>query len=606
MCGISGIIDQKPVTRNLLTSIANLEYRGYDSCGMAMLNGKGIEVRKNTGGVEEVRSREKLDTMTGNLGIAHTRWATHGGVTTENAHPHLSQNGEFAIVHNGIISNYQKLRERLIGEGLQFRSTTDTEVFVNLVEEAFAQKNDVLGAFLEALKQIQGTYSIVLLSSHDPEHLYCVKQDSPLIIGLGEGCNYIGSDINAFLEHTRKAVVLDDGEFAVISRERYEISDVGKREEREKSILQIDWDTETTKKGGFSHYMIKEIFDEPQTARQALDVPQEQIKQLAEMFQNAPHAYLMGVGTTFFICQMAQYLFSSLSKKYFPAISSDEFNGVVPVSSGELVLAVSQSGETFDTKFSLNVAHEMGAKTAAIVNVMGSSISRMVDHVIMQGSGPEICVVSTKAALAQALLLLRTALELGNREGCLDSKSFQSHQKELESFPELISILLNEKSGFMRNLARITSSVQNWIFLGCGIYYPVAMESALKMKEVTYLHAEGMPAGFLKHGTLSMIEESVHSLFFVPPPAEVDLHNRTIIAIEEIKTRGGTLVGLYFEGDSQAKSLLDHAVELPPVPSLIAPFVQMILAQMFAYYTALDLKRNIDKPRNLAKSVTVG
>ncbi|MDP7498335.1 MAG: glutamine--fructose-6-phosphate transaminase (isomerizing) [SAR324 cluster bacterium] len=606
MCGISGIIDHHPVTRNLVTSIANLEYRGYDSCGMALLNGKGIEVRKNTGGVQEVRSREKLDNMTGNLGIAHTRWATHGGVTPENAHPHLSQSGDFAIVHNGIISNYQKLRERLIGEGIEFRSTTDSEVFVNLVEEAYEQKKDVLGAFLEALKQIQGTYSIVLLSAHDPENLYCVKQDSPLIIGLGEGCNYIGSDINAFLEHTRKAVVLDDGEFAVISRDSYEISDVGKREEREKSILQIDWDTETTKKGGFSHYMIKEIFDEPQTARQALDVPQEQISQLVEMFQNAPRAYLMGVGTTFFICQMAQYLFSSLSQRYFPAISADEFNGVVPVVSDDLVLAVSQSGETFDTKFSLNSAREKGARTAAIVNVMGSSISRLVDHVIMQGSGPEICVVSTKAALAQALLLLRTALELGFREGCLDSSTLRDHVQELETFPELISKLLNEKSGFLRNLARTTSSVQNWIFLGCGIYFPVAMESALKMKEVTYLHAEGMPAGFLKHGTLSMIEASVHSLFFIPPPADVELHNRTMIAIEEIKTRGGTLVGLHFEGDSQAASLLDHAVALPEVPLLLAPFVEMILAQMFAYYTALDLKRNIDKPRNLAKSVTVG
>ena len=606
MCGISGIVHTESITRSLLSSIANLEYRGYDSCGVALLNGNGIEVRKNTGGVEEVRSKERLELMSGNLGIAHTRWATHGGVNRENAHPHLSQSGEFAIVHNGIISNYQQLRERLGAAGMVFRSTTDSEVFVNLVEEAYARQGEVLSAFLSALKQIQGTYSIVLMSLHDPDHLYCVKQDSPLIIGLGEGCNFIGSDVNAFIEHTRKAVVMDDGEYAFVGRDHYEIHDIQNQKICRKSLLQIEWDTETTKKGGYSHYMIKEIFDEPQTVRYALDVPRQQIQELALMFSKASRGYLTGVGTTFYVCQAAQYFFSRLSGRYFPSVSSDEFAGVVPLHEGDLVLAVSQSGETYDTKTALNSAQKQGAVTAAIVNVMGSTISRMTDHVIMQGSGPEICVVSTKAALAQVVLLLRTSLELGLIEGELDEDVYASLEKDLNAFPEALSIMLNEKSGFLRNLARLTSSVKNWLFLGCGIYYPVAMESALKMKEVTYLHAEGMSAGFLKHGTLSMIESSVHSLFFVPMPEEKQLHERTLIAIEEIKTRGGTLVGLFFEGDSEADALLDHAVELPHVPVLLAPLLEMVMAQMFAYYTALDLKRNIDKPRNLAKSVTVG
>ncbi len=606
MCGISGIVHSQTITHSLLTSIKNLEYRGYDSCGMALLNGSEIEVRKNTGGVDEVQAKEHFHRMQGNLGIAHTRWATHGGVTRENAHPHLSSNGKFAIVHNGIISNYQELRERLSAEGMQFRSSTDTEVFANLVEQAFEQTDSTVSAFLHALKKVEGTYAIVLMSRHDPEHLYCVKQDSPLIIGLGEGCNYVGSDINAFLEHTRKAVVLEDGECAILGNECCEIRDVEKQVLKEKSILHIDWDRETTKKGGFSHYMIKEIFDEPQTVRQALDVPEEQVRQLAGMLRQAPQTYLIGVGTTFFVCQTAQYYFRLLSDRFFPAISSDEFPDMAPVRENDLVLAVSQSGETYDTKYSLNFAKKNRAKTAAIVNVMGSSISMLVDFVIMQGSGPEICVVSTKAALAQVVLTIRTALLLGHMDGVLDAEANAMHERDLAAFPEQISTILNEKSGFLRNLARATSKVEHWLFLGCGIYYPIAMESALKMKEVTYRHAEGMPAGFLKHGTLSLIEPAVHSLFFIPLPEQQNLHSRTMIAIEEIKTRGGTVAGLHFQGDSHAASLLDHAIELPPVPPLVAPLLEMILAQLFSYYTALELKRKIDKPRNLAKSVTVG
>ena len=605
MCGISGIVHSENFGRNLLNSIRNLEYRGYDSCGVAVIQNGKIDLRKNIGGIDDVNLKERLDQMQGKIGIAHTRWATHGGVTQENAHPHLSANRKFAVVHNGIISNYQQLRERLLSEGVCFDSLTDTEVFVNLLEKSYTECNDLEQAFLAALQQIEGSFSIVMLSSHDPEHLYCVKKESPLLLGLGEGCNYVGSDINAFLEYTKKAIVLDEGEYVILGPNEYQVHSLKTGKKLKKNVLHIDWDLETSKKGGFSHYMLKEIFDEPQTVRQGMQIPKEQIVAMAEMFADSSRSYMMGVGTTYYVASISQYYFSAIADCYYSALSSDEFS-VVDIKQGDMVLAISQSGETYDTKTALVYAKERGAKTAAIVNVMGSAISMMADQVIMQGSGPEICVVSTKAALAQTFIMVRVALELGLIRRKIKQKEYKKFQNEMQEFSELIEIVLNEQSGFVRNIARDTSHVEHWLFLGCGVYYPVAMESALKMKEVTYQHAEGMPAGFLKHGTLSMVEPALHTLFFVPPPEQKELHKRTLIAMEQVKSRGGTVIAIIFQGDELAQKLVSQSINLPAVSTLFAPLLQMIIAQMFAYYAALDLGRNIDKPRNLAKSVTVG
>ena len=605
MCGISGIVHSENFGRNLLNSIRNLEYRGYDSCGVAVIQNGKIDLRKNIGGIDDVNLKERLDQMQGKIGIAHTRWATHGGVTQENAHPHLSANRKFAVVHNGIISNYQQLRDVMLSEGVCFESLTDTEVFVNLLEKSYTERNDLEQAFLAALQQIEGSFSIVMLSSHDPEHLYCVKKESPLLLGLGEECNYVGSDINAFLEYTRKAIVLDEGEYVILGPNDYQVRNLKTGKKLKKNVLHIDWDIETSKKGGFSHYMLKEIFDEPQTVRQAMQIPRQQIVRMAEMFADSSRSYMMGVGTTYYVASISQYYFSDLAGCYYSALSSDEFS-VIDIKKGDMVLAISQSGETYDTKTALVSAKKRGAKTGAIVNVMGSAISMMVDQVIMQGSGPEICVVSTKAALAQTFIMLRVAIELGLIRKKIKLKDYKKFQKEMQEFSEIIEIVLNEQSGFVRNIARDTSHVKNWLFLGCGVYYPVAMESALKMKEVTYQHAEGMPAGFLKHGTLSMVEPALHTLFFVPPPEQKELHKRTLIAMEQVKSRGGTVIAIIFQGDELAQKLASQSIKLPVVTSLFAPFLQMIIAQMFAYYAALDLGRNIDKPRNLAKSVTVG
>ena len=301
MCGISGIVDSEPIGTRLFTSIRNLEYRGYDSCGIATLHEGQINARKNTGGVDEVNSTEQLDQLPGTIGIAHTRWATHGGVTQENAHPHLSMRNEFAIAHNGIISNYQRLREQLVQQGFEFRSLTDSEVISNLLENAFYEEQDVEQALQSTLKKLEGTFGLVMISLHDPERIYAAKRESPLMVGLGEGTNYVGSDINAFLEYTRRAWVLEDGEYAVLGRERVIIRKFPSGKMVQKQVLQIEWDLETTKKGGYSHYMIKEIFDEPQTIRQVLKVPDEQIQKLADTLTGATQTYLIGIGTTFYI-----------------------------------------------------------------------------------------------------------------------------------------------------------------------------------------------------------------------------------------------------------------------------------------------------------------
>ena len=606
MCGISGVIGANSnAGKILLSSLRNLEYRGYDSCGIAVLEDDKIKIKKHIGTVDEVNAKERLSNMSGNIGIAHTRWATHGGVTKENAHPHPSTSTEFVVVHNGIISNYMQLREELQKSGITFVSDTDTEVISHLLEQKYRQFGEIEVAFVETLHTLEGSFALAVMSIHDRDRLYCAKQDSPLILGIGEGRNFIGSDINAFLEYTRNTIIMDDGEYAIVSQHHYEVKKQHNQHVVQKKQMIIEWDVETTRKGGFHHYMLKEIFDEPSTITQALKVPQKDIEHLASMIHDSKICYLLGVGTTNYVAMVAQYYFSHFAQVYLPTISSDEFRELAIIDAQDMVLAISQSGETYDTKKGIDLAKSQGAKTAAVVNVMGSSLSNIVDYAIMQGSGPEICVVSTKAALAQVTILLRTALTLGKQKGILQLEQFEEYQLLLEEFPQQIQSNLNEQSGFIRNLARKNSKVHDWLFLGCGVYYPIALESALKMKEVTYLHAEGMGGGFLKHGTLAMVEASLNSLFFIPPPEDKILHERTLIAVEEVKARGGAVLGLMFQHDEQAKKLVEQAILLPRVSFLVAPMLQMIMAQLLSYYCALDLGRNIDKPRNLAKSVTV-
>lgn len=602
MCGISGVAGYENIAAILLNSIKNLEYRGYDSCGVALLEGDRIEVRKNTGTIEEVEKKERLTEPKGKLGIAHTRWATHGKVTKLNAHPHTSCNGDFVLVHNGIVSNYKELKEELESKGHIFRSETDTEVIVHLIEERHAQLADAELALVEAVKRLEGSYALALISIYEPEKIFFAKKESPLILGIGSGLNFLGSDFNAFIDYTKDAVILEDGEYGAISREGYYVREVQSQELKTKEIIKIAWDAEMSKKGGYPHYMLKEVYEQPQAVLNALAIEEEEINDIAKRTVASRIFYLLGAGTTYYVCMAGQYFFNAIARRYAAAINSDEFRHLAEVGPGAFALAISQSGETFDTLSALKFARDSGATTAAIVNVMGSSMTRAVDTLVMQRSGPEICVVSTKAAMGQMIILLRLALEVAKLDGILTQREKSAIEAQIGLLPEYIQKVLNERSGFIHNISRSYCHINNWLFIGRGIYYPIALESALKMKETAYLHAEGMAAGFLKHGTLALIEEGVLTVAFIPRKEESELYSATMGSVEEIRARKGFVIGIAFDDEA---ATFDERLLLPQVPPLIAPFVELVAGQLLAYFTATTLKRDIDKPRSLAKSVTV-
>ncbi len=605
MCGISGAVGHKDISQDLFEGIRNLEYRGYDSCGVALMNSTKLIVKKNVGGVEEVYQKDNVLRYKSHLGIAHTRWATHGKVTRDNTHPMVSTDKAFAVVHNGIISNYRTLRSQLQKEGVKFSSETDTEVVPHLMQKLFKETGNVEKAFKKMLNMLEGTYAVVLITKYHPDVIFCARRESPLMLGIGDEVKYVGSDFNAFIEHTKNAVIIEDDEYVVLTRDSYTVKNFVTGEEIEKPITKIEWDSETSKKGGYPHYMLKEIYEQPQTILNALEVDEKALDDVVD-YMKERDTYLVGVGTTFYVANYAKYIFSQLTGRFFPSISSDEFVALSPVDRNSLVLAISQSGETYDTITALKHAKAKGAKTAAVVNVIGSTLSRMVDRVILQGSGPEICVISTKAALAQMVILTNLAMRLALKTRKMTKKEYNEGIRALKELPEIIGNVLNERSGFIHRIAHNYKNIRHWLYLGRGIYYPVALESALKMKEVAYVHAEGMPGGFLKHGTLAMIDPDIYSVIFMPPPSDKELYESTLSSVEEIRARSGFVLGIHFDERGKNRDLFSEELILPAVPPLVAPLLQLVLAQLFAYFTATSLKRNVDKPRSLAKSVTVG
>ncbi|SVC36832.1 uncharacterized protein METZ01_LOCUS289686, partial [marine metagenome] len=399
-----------------------------------------------------------------------------------------------------------------IREGHRFVSETDTEVVPHLLEKFFRKTQNVEKAFLRTLNQIEGTFAIAVISTHHSGQIYCAKRESPLMLGIGDELKFVGSDFNSFIDHTKNAVIIDDDEYAIVSRDSYVVKNYLTQEEVNKTITKIEWDSETSKKGGYPHYMLKEIYEQPQTVNNALDIEQRSMDEMVDLLHNSSNVYLVGVGTTFYVAKYAKYLFSFLAGKFFPSVSSDEFIALANLDTKTLLLAISQSGETYDTISALKQAQAKKAKTAAVVNVMGSTIARMVDKVILQGSGPEICVISTKAALSQMVLMNLLALKLGLKNKTINRTRYRKHIDALHELPGIIQSILNERSGFIHRLAHQYSKARNWLYLGRGIYYPIALESALKMKEVAYIHAEGMPGGFLKHGTLALIDSDMYTI----------------------------------------------------------------------------------------------
>ncbi|MBN1296330.1 glutamine--fructose-6-phosphate transaminase (isomerizing) [bacterium] len=602
MCGIVGIIGSSRISPRLIQSLLNLEYRGYDSCGLAILNNGVIDVRKDTGPVHQVAEQLRFSEMDGCAGIGHTRWATTGTVTRANAHPHLDNSGEFALVHNGIIANYRALRQKLQHAGHRFLSETDTEVLVHLLAHKYAETGILDEAIRRMCRELEGTFALAVISNHEPDRIFAARHESPLIVGIGTGENYIGSDFNAILDYTRNVIPIHDGELVILSRDSVSIRRLDTGEKIQREFVKLNWDPELSQKGGYPHYMLKEIHEQPNTVEAALTMDPEKLEAMCIKIQNARRVYLIGVGTTFYVALTAQYYFRRLTGRHCIALSSDEFEHVAEVDEHTLVIAFSQSGETYDTLHALRYAKNAGSHTAAIINVLGSSMVHEVEMVIMQQSGPEICVLSTKAAIAQIVIALRLALEVGKATGELSTHAFNDHLEQLNKLSTRVRRVINETKGFVNTIARETKKIRNWLFIGRGIYSAVAMESALKMKEVTYHHAEGIPGGFMKHGTIALIEDGFGSIFFLPPQSEANLYHHSIANAEEIKSRHGFIVGFGF---GEPSDLFDHQIRLDDYDPLTAPILLLVLGQLFSYYSAVVLKRNVDRPRSLAKSVTV-
>ena len=606
MCGITGIVAQRNISEELFEGMQNLEYRGYDSAGIAVLCDGRLEVRKDAGKLAEVEGQQQLSAMRGTVGIAHTRWATHGGVCQANAHPHVSADGCFAIVHNGVIENYLALKATLQEKGYTFQSETDSEVIVHLIAAYHDQGYSVEEALVATTRQLHGAFAFALLTTHTPDTLWCARHESPLVIGVGEATCYLASDVNAFARYTRQAVFLNDREYAVLRPHDCTVKSLRTAAALPRVTVPITWSNgHRVDKGSYPHFMLKEIHEGADCISAALAIPSAEIAALAQRLRTSRRLYFTGMGTAYYVALLAQYYFASVADCYVPVISADEFPTLAQVAPGSLTLAVSQSGETYDTLKALRYAKAQGGETAAIVNAPGSSMTREVDQVVLQGAGPEICVLSTKSTISQVTILLRLALELARQRGHLDAAHYHEHYRALEDLPDTLRKMYGTLIPALRRISHTYNQIQNWLFIGRGIYSAVALESALKFKEVSYLHAEGMSGGFLKHGTIALIDDHTHSLAFLPAADEPELLQATLANIQEIRARGGLVIGVHQHEDPAIRASFADEIIVPSAPALVTPLIHLTAGQMLAYYTALALGRNIDKPRALAKSVTV-
>ncbi|UXM84620.1 glutamine--fructose-6-phosphate transaminase (isomerizing) [Methanococcus aeolicus] len=618
MCGIIGYIGNQQASPILLNGLKRLEYRGYDSCGIGIIdntnpNDINIIIKKNIGKVNEVSAKEDFSNMNGYVGISHDRWGTHGKITKENAHPHTDCNNNLCVVHNGIISNYAELKTILMDKGHKFKSETDTEIIPHLIEEELKKydipsENDYIYAIKEALKKIDGTYAILILNKNFPNMLVGVKNESPLIVGLKENEYFLGSDISAFLEWTKDIIPLEDGDIVILKKDdnnsdangtsanlSYKIynNDIDATNKRKK--ITIEWDIESAEKGGYEHFMLKEIMEEPEIIKDSSKISTSEIKKLAKEMKNYDKIYIVAMGTSLNASMVAEYWFSNHNKLIIPCDSS-EFLVKGIIDENTLVIGITQSGETYDTIKALKYAKKQGAKTATIVNVLGSSATREADIIIMMGSGIEISVCATKTYMSQLMILYRLFIEYGLVIG----KDMSKYQQEMENIPNYIKEVIGEKE--RENIKHIAKNLtaSNYLFISKGVNLPNSLEGALKFKEITYLHAEGMSSGFLKHGTISLIDENMDTVVLIPP-TKSELFKSVLANIEEIKARNGKIIGV-----SPVESQnIENIIKVPDVMEEVSPFVYAPACQLLAYYKAVEMGRDVDKPRGLAKSVTV-
>ena len=616
MCGIVAYLGKKSAQVTLVEGLKRLEYRGYDSAGLALLAGGAIKIKKTAGRITSLEKiLDKSDTFE-TLGIGHTRWATHGAPNTINAHPHLDYTGKIAVVHNGIIENYDTLKTWLQSEGVTFASETDTEVISNLIGYFYAKngssqtgQNKFEWAVQRALHEVHGTYGLAILCSDFPDMLIGAKKGSPLILGVGDGEYILASDASAIVEHTTRAVYLADNEMVTITSEGFHTKTV-ENVVVAKDLKQIEFSLEQIELDGFTHHMLKEIFEQPKSLKTCmggrLDTRNARIRlggisACQRELTRTKRIILTGCGTAFHAGLVGEFLMENLARIPTETEYASEFRYRNPIiEDGTVVIAISQSGETADTLAAIEQAKERGATVLGIVNVVGSSIARTTDAGIYLHAGPEIGVASTKAFTAQVAVLTMLAIELGRRKH-LSSDEAANYIKELSLIPEKISRVL-EQSEHIKEIAAANLDKENWLFLGRGFNYPVALEGALKLKEISYIHAEGLPAAEMKHGPIALIVEGMPAVFIAPAGPQ---YEKIMGNIMEVRARGGKTIIVATEGDKEIKRYADHLITVPDVPEALQPMVTVIPLQLLAYHAAVLRGHDVDKPRNLAKSVTV-
>jgi glucosamine--fructose-6-phosphate aminotransferase (isomerizing) len=613
MCGIIGYIGSKPVVPVLLDGLRRMEYRGYDSAGVALVGEHGIELRRSAGKLANLEHTIKTEPVDGLYGVGHTRWATHGRPTEENAHPHRDCTGRIVVVHNGIIENYLELKEELQRQGHEFKTETDTEIVAHLVEREM-KRDGLENAVRRALKLMRGMFALVLVSAEDPEKIVAVRNGPPIVVGLGEGEFFVASDIPAILSHTRDVVFLGDEEMAVITRSGVEFTDYEGRAVS-KTTQRVLWDPIAAEKGGHKHFMLKEIYEQPTAARDTilgrvsldrgrifledLNIPDEKFRALQKVT-------LIACGTSWHAGLVGKYLIEALAQVPVEVDYGSEYRYRNPIVSGnELAIVITQSGETADTLAALREARRKGANSIAICNVVGSMATREADGTVYTHAGPEIGVASTKAFTSQLVALQLLALHMAQVRGTLSAGDIRRHIEQLLQLPHVIEQAIRASAATER-IAEKFYNRSDFLFLGRGINYPIALEGALKLKEISYIHAEGYPAGEMKHGPIALIDEQMPVVAIAP---DDHVFEKMIGNIQEAKARGGSVIAIGSEGDTRLAAILDPRndviLTMPRTADMLTPIVVTIPLQLIAYHIAVRRGCDVDQPRNLAKSVTV-
>ncbi len=611
MCGIVAYVGYKPAYPILIKGLQRLEYRGYDSAGVALLN-HGLKTYKSQGKVADLQSFLVDKDLDGELGIAHTRWATHGEPNQVNAHPHYSQTKSLSIIHNGIIENYASLKEELINRGYAFNSETDTEVLINLIEDIQLNEEVLLDEAVRiALNQVIGAYAIVILSADHPNIIIAARKGSPLVIGIGVDDYYVASDATPIVEYTKNVVYLEDEEVAVLTRgEGLKLRDI-KNHEKTPYVQKLEMNLSELEKGGYEHFMLKEIYEQPRSIKDSMRgrlnankgiVSLGGIVDYEQKIISANRIVIIACGTSWHAALVGEYLFEDIARIPVEVEYASEFRYRNPIiNEGDVVIAISQSGETADTLAAIELAKSKGAIILGICNVVGSSIARATHAGSYTHAGPEIGVASTKAFTAQVTVLTLMALRMAELKGTVTRSRFIRLLTELEGIPEKVEMVLND-SGMIEEIARHFTDVHNFLYLGRGYNFPVALEGALKLKEISYIHAEGYPAAEMKHGPIALIDENMPVVFIAPKKG---IYDKMVSNIQEVKARSGKVIAVVTKGDVTVTGMADYIIEIPDTEEMFVPILATIPLQKLAYYIAVNRGCSVDMPRNLAKSVTV-